>query len=102
MVKLTSWLVDETWHDERRVEPIHAELLKQMRSDLNEPPTADQVTTIVPSAPHQAQDHAIDEVAARLARDEGCTRRLDALVFTDVEGELPNDLLVQHEMRRRS
>lgn len=42
MVKLTSWLVDEIWHVERREELIRAELLRQMRTDLIEPPTADQ------------------------------------------------------------
>lgn len=83
MVKLTSWLVDEIWHDERREEPIRAELLKQMRIGLIEPPTADQVTTIVRSALHQAEERAVEEVAARLARTGGCTRRLDALVSTD-------------------
>ncbi|WP_338933428.1 DUF4158 domain-containing protein [Streptomyces netropsis] len=31
MVKLTSWLVDEIWHDERREEPIRAELLRHAR-----------------------------------------------------------------------
>ncbi|GHE75885.1 DUF4158 domain-containing protein [Streptomyces lavendulocolor] len=94
MVKVTSWLVDEIWHDERREEPIRAELLKQMRTDLIEPPTADQVTTIVRSALHQAEERATSEVADRLARTEGCTRRLDALVFTDVasdQGDVAED-----------
>lgn len=87
MVKLTSWLVDEIWHDERREEPIRAELLKQMRIDLIEPPTTDQVTTIIRSALHHAEERAVEEAAARLALAEGCTRRLDALVFTDTVGD---------------
>lgn len=87
MVKLVSWLVDEIWHDERREESIRVELLKQMRVDLIEPPTPDQVTTIVRSALHQAEERAVDEVATRLARVEGCTRRLDALAHTDVVGD---------------
>ncbi|WP_411146824.1 hypothetical protein [Streptomyces sp. x-80] len=36
---------------------------------------------------HQAQERAVEEVAARLARAEGCTRRLDALAHTDVVGD---------------
>ncbi|MCX4734526.1 DUF4158 domain-containing protein [Streptomyces sp. NBC_01363] len=87
MVKLTSWLVDEIWHDERREEPIRAELLKQMRVDLIEPPTADQVSTIIRSALHQAEERALEEAAARLALAEGCTRRLDALVTDTVGGQ---------------
>ena len=83
MAKLISWLVDEIWHDERREEPIRAELLKHMRTDLIEPPTTDQISSIMRSALHQADERATAEVAARLARS-GCTRALDKLVFTDV------------------
>jgi hypothetical protein len=86
LVKLTSWLVDEIWHDERREEAIRAELLKHMREKRIEPPTADQISTLIRSALHQAEERAIGEVADRLARAEGCTRRLDALVFTDPAG----------------
>jgi Domain of unknown function (DUF4158) len=86
-VKLISHLVDVIWHDERREEQVRAELLRQMRADLIEPPTAAQVDTIVRSALHHADERAVAEVAARLARAEGCTRRLDALVFTDPTAE---------------
>ncbi|GAA2440897.1 hypothetical protein GCM10010191_66280 [Actinomadura vinacea] len=86
-VKLVSHLVDVIWHDERREEQVRAELLRQMRAGLIEPPTAAQVDTIVRSALHQADERAVAEVAARLARAEGCTRRLDALVFTDPTAE---------------
>jgi hypothetical protein len=82
-VKLISHLVDVIWHDERREEQIRAELLRQMRVDLVEPPTAAQVDAIIRSALHQADERAIAEVAARLARKEDCPRRLVALVFTD-------------------
>ncbi|MFF7780446.1 DUF4158 domain-containing protein [Streptomyces tanashiensis] len=82
LVKLVSHLVDVIWHDERREEQVRAELLRQMRVDLIEPPTAGQVDTIIRSALHQADERAVAEVAARLARAECCPRRLDALVFT--------------------
>ncbi|WTE38806.1 DUF4158 domain-containing protein [Streptomyces sp. NBC_01618] len=39
LVKLVSHLVDVIWHDERREEQVRAELLRQMRVDLIEPPT---------------------------------------------------------------
>ncbi|MFB7014144.1 MULTISPECIES: DUF4158 domain-containing protein [unclassified Streptomyces] len=82
-VKLVSHLVDVIWHDERREEQVRAELLRQMRVDLIEPPTAAQIDSVVRSALHQADERAVAEVAARLARVEDCPRRLDALVFTD-------------------
>ncbi|MFJ9900511.1 DUF4158 domain-containing protein [Streptomyces sp. NPDC091280] len=87
LVKLVSHLVDVIWHDERREEQVRAELLRQMRVDLIEPPTAAQITTIIRSALHQADERAVAEVAARLARVQDCPRRLDALVFTDPTGE---------------
>ncbi|MEV4868637.1 DUF4158 domain-containing protein [Streptomyces syringium] len=83
MVKLTSWLVDEIWHDERREEPIRAELLRPMRVERIEPPPADQLSAVIRSAVHQAEERAIGEVIARLEGAARCTRRLDALVFTD-------------------
>lgn len=82
-LKLVSHLVDAIWHDERREEQARAELFRQMRHELIEPPTPDQVTSIIRSALHQADERAVAEVAARLAREEDCPRRLDALVFTD-------------------
>lgn len=85
-VKLVSHLVDVIWHDERREEQVRAELLRQMRVDQIEPPTAAQVNTIIRSALHQADERAVAEVAARLAGAEDCPRRLDALVFTDLTG----------------
>lgn len=87
LVKLVSHLVDVIWHDERREEQVRVELLRQMRVDLIEPPTAAQVNTIIRSALHQADERAVAEVAARLAREEDCPRRLDALVFTDPTGD---------------
>ncbi|MDI9886360.1 hypothetical protein QMZ92_18750 [Streptomyces sp. HNM0645] len=75
------------WHDERREEQVRAELLRQMRVDLIEPPTAAQVNTIIRSALHQADERAVAEVAARLARAKDCTPRLDALVFTGPTGD---------------
>ncbi|MFE2471196.1 DUF4158 domain-containing protein [Streptomyces mirabilis] len=87
LVKLVSHLVDVIWHDERREEQVRAELLRQMCVDLIEPPTAAQVNTIIRSALHQADERAVAEVAARLAREEDCPRRLDALVFTDPTGD---------------
>lgn len=86
LVKLVSHLMDVIWHDERREEQVRAELLRQMRADLIEPPTAAQVNTIIRSALHQADERAVAEVAARLARAEDRPRRLDALVFTDPTG----------------
>ncbi|MFC5852751.1 DUF4158 domain-containing protein [Streptomyces chlorus] len=71
-LKLVSHLVDANWHDERRDEQIRAELFRQMRHDLIEPPTPDQVTAIIRSALHQADERAVAEVAARLAREEDC------------------------------
>lgn len=62
-----------------------------MRVDLIEPPTAAQIATIIRSALHQADDRAVAEVAARLAREEDCPRRLDALVFTDPTGDSKQD-----------
>ncbi|MEU7033060.1 DUF4158 domain-containing protein [Streptomyces sp. NPDC046237] len=91
LVKLVSHLVDVIWHDERREEQVRAELLRQMRVDLIEPPTAAQIATIIRSALHQADDRAVAEVAARLAREEDCPRRLDALVFTDPTGDSEQD-----------
>ncbi|MEV6593978.1 DUF4158 domain-containing protein [Streptomyces acidicola] len=85
--KLVSHLVDVIWHDERREEQVRAELLRQMRAGMIEPPTAAQVNTIIRSALHQADERAIAEVAARLVRAGDCTRRLDALVFTDPAGD---------------
>ncbi|WP_055597804.1 Tn3 family transposase [Streptomyces hirsutus] len=87
LAKSVSHLVDVIWHDERREEQVRAELLRQMRAALIEPPTAAQVNTIIRSALHQADERAVAEVAARLARAEGCPRRLDALVFTDLTGD---------------
>ncbi|MFE0201596.1 DUF4158 domain-containing protein, partial [[Kitasatospora] papulosa] len=87
--KLVSHLVDVIWHDERREEQVRAELLRQMRAELIEPPTVAQVETVIRSALHQADERAVAEVAARLVRAEGCTRRLDALVFTDLTGDGP-------------
>lgn len=85
-VKLTSHLVDAIWHDERREEQVRTELFKRMRHDLIEPPTPDQVTSVIRSALRQADEQAVAEVAARLAAAEGCPRRLDALVSTDLPG----------------
>ncbi|MBH1934109.1 DUF4158 domain-containing protein [Streptomyces sp. AV19] len=85
-IKLASALVDEIWHDERRPEQVRAELYRQMREKLIEPPTPDQAAAIVRSALHQADERAIAEVAAHLAEAEGCPRRLDALVFTGLPG----------------
>jgi hypothetical protein len=48
-----------------------------------------QVDTIIRSALHQADERAVAEVAVRLARAEGCTRRLDAMVFTGLTGDGP-------------
>ncbi|MEI5011456.1 hypothetical protein RB196_33085 [Streptomyces sp. PmtA] len=53
----------------------------------HEPPTAAQINTIIRSALHQADGRAFAEVAARLARAEGVSRRLDTLVFTDPTGD---------------
>ena len=86
-VKLASQLVDVIWHDERREDQVRAELMRQMREDLIEPPTAAQINTVIRSALHQADERAIAEVAARLTREEDCPRRLDALVFTDPTGD---------------
>lgn len=91
LVKIVSHLVDVIWHDERREEQVRAELLRQMRVDLIEPPTAAQIATITRSALHQADDRAVAEVAARLAREKDCPRRLDALVFTDPIGDSEQD-----------
>ena len=95
LAKLTSWLVDEIWHDERREEPIRAELTRHMRAERIEPPTTDQVTALVRSALHQAEDRAIGEVAARLARAEDCTKRLDTLVHTGDDDEDAEAVLAQ-------
>nr|WP_272924376.1 DUF4158 domain-containing protein [Streptomyces sp. SID8381] len=87
LVKLVSHLVDVIWHDERREEQVRAELLWQMRAEMIEPPTTAQVNTIIRSALHQADERAVAEVAARLARAGDCTtRRLDGLVFTGPAG----------------
>ncbi|MFC9932192.1 DUF4158 domain-containing protein [Streptomyces sp. NPDC127190] len=81
---LVSHLVDAIWHDERSQEQVRAELFRQMRHELIEPPTPDQVTSTIRSALHQADERAVAEVAARrLAWEEECPRRLDALIFTD-------------------
>jgi hypothetical protein len=90
-VKLISQLVDVIWHDERREEQVRAELLRQMRMDLIEPPTAAQLDAIIRSALHQADERAVAEVAERLARKEDCPRRLDALVFTDPTADSAQD-----------
>ncbi|MFJ3308327.1 DUF4158 domain-containing protein [Streptomyces sp. NPDC086549] len=89
LVKLVSQLVDVIWHDERREEQVRAELLRQMREDLIEPPTAAQNDTVIRSALHQADARAVAEVTARLARAKNCTRRLDALVFADLTADGP-------------
>ncbi|MFG2365039.1 DUF4158 domain-containing protein [Streptomyces mirabilis] len=89
LVKLVSHLVDVIWHDEPREEQVRTELLRQMRAEMIEPPTAAQVGTVIRSALHQADERAVTEVAARLARADGCTRRLDALVFTGLTGDGP-------------
>ncbi|WP_234422343.1 DUF4158 domain-containing protein [Streptomyces sp. NRRL F-6674] len=93
LVKLVSHLVDVIWHDERREEQVRAELLRQMSAEMIEPPTAAQIDTIIRSVLHQADERAVAEVAARLARAEDCTRRLDALVLTDLtgDGRAPSD-----------
>ncbi|MDJ0466079.1 Tn3 family transposase [Streptomyces sp. H27-C3] len=85
--KTVSHLVDAIWHDERRDEQVRIELYRFMRAELIEPPTADQITAILKSALHQADERAVAEVAHRLARVEGCPQRLDALVFTDLPGD---------------
>ncbi|MEU0119304.1 DUF4158 domain-containing protein [Streptomyces bobili] len=90
-VKLISQLVDVIWHDERREEQVRAELGRQMRVDLIEPPIAAQVDAIIRSALHQADERAVAEVAMRLARKEDCPRRLDALVFTDPTADSEQD-----------
>nr|WP_275405860.1 MULTISPECIES: DUF4158 domain-containing protein [unclassified Streptomyces] len=82
-VKLVSMLVDVIWHDERREEQVRAELVRQMREDLIEPPTAAQINAVIRSAVHQADERAVAEIAVRLAREADCPRRLDALVLTD-------------------
>ncbi|MER5916065.1 hypothetical protein ABT124_38040 [Streptomyces sp. NPDC001982] len=76
-VKLTAHLVDAIWHDERREEQVRAELLRRMRAELIEPPTAGQLTAMLRSALHQADERAVAETSARLQR-AGCTRALDA------------------------
>ncbi|MBM9506721.1 DUF4158 domain-containing protein [Streptomyces sp. KK5PA1] len=68
LVKLVSHLVDVIWHDERREEQVRAELLRQMRAEMIEPPTAAQVDTVIRSALHQADERAVAEAAGRLAR----------------------------------
>ncbi|WP_406353489.1 Tn3 family transposase [Streptomyces sp. NBC_01635] len=65
-VKLVSHLVDVIWHDERREEQVRAELLRQMRVDLIEPPTAAQIDSVIRSALHQADERAVAEVAAAI------------------------------------
>jgi hypothetical protein len=85
--KTVSHLVDAIWHDERRDEQVRIELYRYMRAELIEPPTPDQITAILKSALHQADERAVAEVAARLAQAEGCPQRLDALVFTDLPGD---------------
>ncbi|WP_189958990.1 DUF4158 domain-containing protein [Streptomyces alanosinicus] len=79
LVKLTSWLADEIWHNERRAEAVRAEPLRHLREKRIEPTTADQISTVVRPALHQAEDHAIGEVADWLARAQRCTWRLDTL-----------------------
>ncbi|MFH8516994.1 DUF4158 domain-containing protein [Streptomyces gelaticus] len=86
-VKIASQLVDVIWHDERREEQVRAELMRQMREDLIEPPTAAQINTVIRSALHQADERAIVEAAARFTQEEDCPRRLDALVFTYPTGD---------------
>ncbi|MGW2090323.1 DUF4158 domain-containing protein, partial [Streptomyces sp. NPDC001880] len=85
LVKLVSHLVDVIWHDERREEQVRAELLRQMRVDLIEPPTAAQVDTIIRSALHQADERAVAEAAARLARAAGFTPHQYAQVFKSLK-----------------
>lgn len=73
------------WHNKRRDEQARIELLRHMRAELIEPPTADRISTIVRSALHQGDERAVTEAAARLQAD-GCACRVDALVFTDLSG----------------
>ncbi|MFI1035206.1 DUF4158 domain-containing protein [Streptomyces sp. NPDC020951] len=89
LVKLVSHLVDVIWHDERREEQARAELLRQMRAEAIEPPTAAQGDTILCSALRQADERAVAEPSVCLVRAEGCARRLDALVFTAPTGDGP-------------
>ncbi|MFI1035931.1 DUF4158 domain-containing protein [Streptomyces sp. NPDC020951] len=70
-VELVSHLADVIWHDERREEQVRAELLRQMRAEMIEPPTAAQGDTIIRSALHQADERAVAEACARLAAGAG-------------------------------
>lgn len=56
---LVSHLADVIWHAERREEQVRAELLRQMRAETIEPPTAAQIDTVIRSALHQADEPVV-------------------------------------------
>ncbi|MFC9932313.1 hypothetical protein [Streptomyces sp. NPDC127190] len=58
---------------------------------LVQPPVADQAIAFVRSALHQADGRAVEEVAARLTRTEGCTRQVGCLVFADATDDQGDD-----------
>ncbi|WP_344026992.1 hypothetical protein [Streptomyces luteireticuli] len=47
-IKLASHLVDAIWHAERREDQVRSELYQRMHHDRTEPPTPDQVASIIP------------------------------------------------------
>ncbi|MFD0033161.1 DUF4158 domain-containing protein [Streptomyces sp. NPDC055059] len=78
LVKLVSQLVDVIWHDERREEQVRAELLRQMREDLIEPPTAAQIDTVIRSAHSPPNRPGALNVADATGRLESLCRALNA------------------------
>ncbi|WCN07396.1 hypothetical protein [Streptomyces sp. M92] len=64
-VELVSHLVDVIRHDERREGQVRAELLRQIRADPTEPPTAAQVNAITRSALHRLLGDVLDRVRRR-------------------------------------
>jgi hypothetical protein len=87
LVKLVSHLVDVIWHDERREEQVRAELLRQMRVDLIEPPTAAQVTTIIRSALHRPDERAVAEFT-KVRGKSGLLGRIAAASLGAPEGSV--------------
>ncbi|GGQ31435.1 DUF4158 domain-containing protein [Streptosporangium pseudovulgare] len=55
--KFTVWLTTDIAHAERNADRVREELLKRLREESVEPPTADRVTRMVRSALHNAEEN---------------------------------------------
>jgi len=78
--ELTTWLIEQVAHTERREEQVRTELLARCFASGLEPPTADRARRIVRSALRQAESALFAQTTLRLDACKGVADKLEALV----------------------